>query len=288
MANVPSRWLEYKPSNVSELRELIRTLVHSKGQKQDYFAAVAVWDRGDFSRWLNGHEGANLSDTRYYKLLHHLGERDWLVPENYDQVFSGISKFFEFPAEELLARYADFEGDYVVYRYSLLAPGCILRGKLNIRYDQDLKALKTTEYHRIQAELIVRIKNKDTRAVDADPKWKVDDMEFHRVGYFFARSLDSYIMISKKLRESDHEPVELQIVNFENIYPASRKPGQLRGFLSDWHGREFYTTRVVAQKLEEPLDDKDVKTLDKEMVPDIVVTHLGKRIEQDKNVVWFT
>lgn len=77
----------------------------------------------------------------------------------------------------------------------------------------------------------------------------------------------------------------MQIVNFENIYRASQKPGQLHGFLSDWHGREFYATRVVAQTIEEPLDDSDVKTLEQEMVNDIVVGHLAKRIEQEKNAI---
>ena len=288
MANVPSRWFECKESNILELRDLIKVLVQKKGQKQDYLTAVAGWDRGDFSHWLNGHEGFHLNETRYYKLLYHLGNRDWIVPENYDQVFAGISKFFEFPAEDTLERYGDFVGDYVIYRYSLLAPGYILQGKLNIRYDQDVKALKTTEYHRIQAELLVRVKDRDGSQSGAEPKWKVDDMQFHRSGYFFARSMDSYVMMSKKIREGDQDPVELQTTNFENIYRATRKPGQLRGFLTDWHGREFYTTRVVAQKLDEALDDGDVKTLETDMVNDIVVNYLAKRIEQEKSVVWFT
>jgi hypothetical protein len=283
VANVPSRLLTYDLKNVEELREGALKLV-DEGEKQLSLAkAAGDWDGSDFSKWLH-HNSKPLDEWRYIPLLQHVANRGGIEPEKYDEVFVGISNFLGFPADETLDRSADFVGNYVIYRYSLLAPGYVLQGRLAIELDHKRKALRTTELFRIQSDLLTRIKNQPTTSKLAEERSRVRNLDFPRTGYFFPRSPDSYLMISKKIKKRDNDPVEIQTIYFENIYESSKEPTLMQGFLSDWHGKRSYMTRVVAQKLELPLDDKLIGTLDPADVNDIVNEHLTTPIDVRKHV----
>ena len=194
-------------------------------------------------------------------------------------VFVGIADFLGYPADETLARVTDFVGDYVIYRYSFLAPGYILQGSLSIAPDPIRKALRTTELYRIQSEMMTRIKGQPEKSKVAEERSKVQDLNFPRTGYFFPRSPISFVMISKKTKKRENEPVEIQSIYFDNIYESTREPELMVGVMSDWHGDTYYTTRVVAQKLGEPLGDDYIKTLDPADVNDIVNAYLMAKSE---------
>jgi hypothetical protein len=127
--------------------------------------------------------------------------------------------------------------------------------------------------------MLTRIKGQPVKSKVAGERSKVQDLNFPRTGYFFPRSPDSFVMISKKTKKRENEPVEIQTVYFDNIYESTREPELMQGVLSDWHGDTYYTTRVVAQKLGEPLGDDHIETLDPADVNDIVNAYLTAKIE---------
>jgi len=278
MANIPSDLLSYNEENVRHLRACCLYLIDDRRQKQSPFAAAANWSEGDFSNWLH-RNSKRLTEERYIPLLQFAAKQGGIEEENYDKVFVGIADFLGYPAEETLARVTDFVGDYVIYRYSFLAPGYILQGSLSIAPDPKRKALRTTELYRIQSEMMTRIKGQPEKSKVAEERSKVQDLNFPRTGYFFPRSPTSFVMISKKTKKRENEPVEIQTIYFDNIYESTREPELMVGVMSDWHGDTYYTTRVVAQKLGGPLGDDYIKTLDPADVNDIVNAYLMAKSE---------
>lgn len=288
MANIPSALVQFSASNVAHLRSCCLRLIASKGEKQSSLAAAAGnWSDGDFSNWLRDTPShpRHLTPDRYFSLLQHVANRDGIEPENFDEVFAGIARFLGHPIEDTFNRVADFAGSYVVYRYSLLAPGYVLRGALQIAPDFARKALRTTEFYRIQSDMLTRTKTGPATSEATVIRAKARDLDFPREGYFFPRSPDSYVMISKKTKKRAHEPVEIQTIYFDNIYESTREPELMQGVVSDWHGDKFYTTRIIAQKLEQPLGDEEVKTLDPQDVNDIVKAYLTAKCDNGGSVV---
>lgn len=287
MANLPSDLIFFEPKNVNHLRACCLKLIKEKGEKQSSLATAAHWSEGDFSNWVHGSlkYPRQLTEDRYLPLLHYVASRGGVEEENSDRVFAGISDFLGHPAEETFSRVEDFVGDYAVYRYSYLAPGYVLQGSLKITADHERKALMTTELYRIQSEMLTRIKDQPEKSRLAEERSKVQDLDFPRIGYFFPRSPDSFVMISKKTKKREYEPVEIQTVYFDNIYESTREPELMQGVLSDWHGDRFYTTRIVVQKLEQPLGDEYIKTLDPVDVNDIVNAYLTTRSDEKGAVV---
>lgn len=288
MANIPSALVQFNASNVAHLRACCLRLIASKGEKQSSLAAAAGnWSDGDFSNWLRDTPShpRNLTPDRYFSLLQHVANRDGIEPENFDEVFAGVARFLGHPMEDTFNRVADFAGSYVVYRYSLLAPGYVLRGSLEILPDDARKALRTSEFYRIQSEMLTRTKSPPEMRDLPMVRAKVRDLDFPRDGYFFPRSPDSYVMISKKRKKREHQPVEIQTIYFDNVYESTDEPGIMQGVLSDWHGDKFYTTRVVAQKLPQALGSEYVMTLDPKDVNDIVHAYLTAKWDDSGSVV---
>jgi hypothetical protein len=285
MANIPSRWLKYHPDNVSGLRAHCQELCENKGVSQKLLAIEAGgWDQGEFSKWIRGDISTPLVEERYHKLLAHVASTGAIKAEDYDKVFAGIADFLGFTPDDTVSQTANFVGHYIVHRYSLLAPGHILQGSLTIEHDQKLQAFKTKEFYRIQAEILTRIKNQPEKSELAKLMSKVGNLDFARDGYFFPRSPDSYVMISKKSKKRLYEPSEIETTYFDNVFDSDDAPGLMHGLLTDWHKKRVYTTRVVAQRLEDRLSDELVKTLDPSDVNDVANQYLTRSFEMIKYV----
>ena len=245
---------------------------------QESFAEAAKWDKKYVSNWLN-HNDPKPDELRYYKLLNHIAVTGRIHPENYDRAFEGIANFLEFSIERLFDRRTDFVGHYAIYRYSMLAPGYILQGALNIQYDEKIKALRTEESFRIQSDVFTRIEHGEEVETILD-KANVAHFNFPRSGYFFARNDDSYVMISKK---PHLQPVQIQTIYFDNVHGDSHNPdhrelGLMYGHLTDWHSKQFYVTRVVALRRQVPLDNDEIRTLEPNKVNPTIREYLTRRL----------
>jgi len=285
MANIPSKWLTYNQENVACLRKHCVDLCDKKEMSQKLLAYEAGrWDPGDFSKWLR-HGSVDLTEDRYYKLLAYIATTGTIKAEDYDKVFAGIADFLGYNPHDSIRQAADFVGHHMIHRYSLLAPGYVLRGSLTISYDEKLKAFRTEELYRIQTAILSRIGNQPGQCDLAKVMSNTKSLDFPRDGYFFARSPDSYILISKKSWKREHEPAEIQTIYFENVYESHATPRLMHGLLSDWHKKRYYSTRVVAQKLAEPLDDKFIGTFEPSDINDVTNHHLTREVEFYKHVV---
>jgi hypothetical protein len=247
--------------------------------------AADDWDEGDFGRWLN-HGTKVLGEPRYRSLLAFVAETGIIEPEDYDKVYTGISNFLGYHPDDPMRDYSNFIGHYIIHRYSLLAAGYILQGRLTITYDEQRKAFRTEELYRIQAEILTRIKSEQPDQKNSTPQPHATTLNFPRSGYFFARSPNSYVMISRKDAKHPHEPAELQTIYFDNIF-GSGAPELMRGYLSDWHQKSFYSTRVVAHKVRDSVPDDCILTLESEHVNDVAVDYLTKIIPLHKYVFSF-
>lgn len=282
MPNIPSSWLKCTEKNVAALRDIFLKQ-REKGQKQDGFAAAAEWQPSEMSKWLN-HGTPQPIESRYFKLLGFVADSGWIPPEDYDQVFFGISRFLEYPLDDLTSQFKKCEGDYVYYRFSYLAPGYILRGSLHVEYNNVIKALQTTEQCRIQGEIFSDADSNETDGI----KTKGEDLHFPRTGYLFPRGTDSFVLISKK---TNVHPVQLQTVYFDNAYGGSRAhehrdPGLMYGLVTDWHGKTFYTTRIAAQKLISPLPEDKIATVALGQINPVIRGYLTTPIPNRYKYLW--
>jgi hypothetical protein len=285
MANIASKWLTYNPENVHELRQRCVELCDKKGMNQKLLAYEAGgWDPSYFSKWLrNG--CTDLPADRYHKLLAFVANTGIIKAEDYDKVFAAIADFLGYSQDDTIKQAVHFVGHYIVHRYSLLAPGYILQGSLTIRYDEKLKAFRTEELFRIQSEMLTRVKDQPEQSELAQIRTQVRNLDFPRTGYFFARSADSYILVSKKSKQREHEPAEIQTIYFDNVFDSGAAPGLMDGILSDWHKKRYYSVRVVVQKLDGPLEDKFIRTLDPSGVNDVANHHLTRGVDVHDFVV---
>lgn len=275
VANIASKWLAHSAENVEELRQaILAARSHGDGK---HLAHVMGWDPKYVSDWLN-HNDPKPDELRYYKLLKDLARSGRVSSENYDNAFEAISNFLEFDIDLLFERRANVEGDYVVYRYSMLAPGHILKGSLNIKYDNLSKALKTQELYRIPTALLTEEEAKpNIESLELDG----GDFRFPRNGYFFARGENDYILISKKPYV---RPVQVQTIYFDDVHGVSQSPERRKltlmyGRLSDWHGRNFYSTRVVAVRRSEPLNENEITALEPNKINASIREFLTRRLD---------
>jgi hypothetical protein len=220
MPNVPSSWLDFNPANIEGLKRIYE-MKRTRAEGLKTLEPLVGWKMSSISEWIND-KGLVPKESVYFKLLQYAAERGWIPAEQYDRAFFGISSFLGYPGQLLIDRHKDIVGDYAVYRYSMLAPGHILRGALNIKLEEG--TLKTSERHRIQGDIYTRVEGEEERSVAN--KSQVDDFFYDREGFFFATDTNSYVMISKKW---DDPPVQVQTVYFDNVHGGSghgADPGQ--------------------------------------------------------------
>jgi hypothetical protein len=274
MSNVSSSWFNYGPVNIELLRTLILTARESEIQKT--YAKAAEWHPTELSKWLT--QGSPIPNhERYLRLLHCLAGQGRIQPEQYDLAFEGISNFLQYNIDLLIDRRAEFEGHYAVYRWSMLAPRHILRGSLHIYYDAAIKALRTAEDYRIQAEVYSE-PGSANHPDDAPSGGR--GFKFPRAGYFFARGDNSYVLISKKPSPS---PTQIQTIFFDNSSDDNenseqRTIGMMYGQLSDWHDKRFYVTRVMALKRGDALKPEDIKALEPTNVNQTIRVYLTRTL----------
>lgn len=126
MKVIHTKLLDFNEANIKHLRDIINRICDDPNGKQEAFAAAAKWHKSDLSRWLNGKERNPISHERYLKLLAFAVKTEAIPPLDFDPFSYAISGFLEYPSVRRMKRHSDFEGEYALYRYSLLAVGHIL------------------------------------------------------------------------------------------------------------------------------------------------------------------
>lgn len=267
--NIPSRFLKYSNRAVDELKEIILSKRSRGGEyNQKSIAAKIAWNESLLSTWLKGGE-AKLNEIHYYRLLNEIALLQWIPPEDYDSVFAGISSFLGDTPTFMRERYSQFEGHYVIYRYSLLAREQVLQCALQIKYNEKKNALETREDSRIPADVLFGSgMTTDDSPESLSDKLEMEDLEFPREGHFFRQSADCYLLVSKKINK---HPAEVETIYFNNIHGVGNgddiQPRMMWGYFSDWHSRRFYVGKVCARRLNSKLDANQITVLDPSSLP---------------------
>jgi hypothetical protein len=141
-------WSAFTIENYRALRDLVRERRKGSGVTQDSIADEAGLDRHNFSRWLSDSTRSEREAEMYYfKVLLWCYNEGWLE-RNDRSWFMEFASFMGGRRRGPEETRADVEGPYVVYRYSCLAQGSILRGSLDITYEDGI--FSTAEVYRIR------------------------------------------------------------------------------------------------------------------------------------------
>lgn len=149
------------------------------------------------------------------------------------------------------------ESHYVVYRFSFLAPGFILKGPLNLTRDVDTVAVRTDEFHRIQIDVARRF----PFGAGAET-----DFKFPRSGHLFPRGGNEYLMISRKDGDGFRNQIQTSY-----LQAHGNDLNSFEGPFSDFHGTQLYFGYMIATKADFPLANDDACALETDAVdPEIV------------------
>lgn len=228
------QWCVFTDDNCSRLRKLVAAKSKEFPVKQLSMAKEVGLDQGVITNWLKGEpRSKNENERCYYKVLLWCYNEGWL-DQRERPWFVELASVMGVSHYDLKTLRSSIEGNYVVYRYSLLERGEILRGSLKIVLQDEFFASRE----------VYRIRHSDGR---------VD--EYARSGGLIRRDGASYVLVSRK--DDPGARAELQLVNLV------AHGGHYRGFLTDWHGPNFYCTGVYVVKLPEQCEvpDQDIGTL---------------------------
>jgi hypothetical protein len=176
----------------------------------------------------------------------------------------------------------NFTGSYTAYRHSLLRPGFVLIGHLNIYYDDKTGAVKTEENYRV-------IDSPITPAV-----------EFRLEGYILRRNA-KFRIVSKHIGMDELQYMYLGNVLRRGGLAKSRQALTISGVVCDIQADAFYCTRIVFDR--DRLDDQNclmfsnnvydeanLKTVTINELPDKIQAHLNQKLDltEDKSIVIFS
>lgn len=264
MANFYDDWKEPSEENKERLRN--RVWEHCKSSPAKTLDGIA--DSSGFKslrRWLNQNEDhRKILDENYYRLVL-IGLRDKWLGRDDRSLYRLFAAFIGYPIPDsglLVGTAKKYHEHYEVYRYSLLASGYVLRGRLDITYESE--QIITSERYRIQAE-----------AMKESGRGEVERI-FPRFGLLFPRGPRSYMMIS--MREGALDEVETA---FLHVGPDL----EFQGRFSDWHGDDFYAARLLARKRQRQLEESEIKALKPNEVAPRIIEYLTKALKDDRYVV---
>ena len=153
-------------------------------------------------------------------------------------------------------------GTYLGWRHSYYAPPHILKGKMDIVYEEDSHCLRTYEHFRVPAGVM----GEDS-----------GEINFQRIGYIWPTRHNTYVMFSQKPGQKDIQIAFLNksLVNAKTLDIGSMET--IEGVLLDWQWPDFYMTKLFMQKRSKPLPEAEIGLKTKEEVPGPVLIKLQER-----------
>jgi hypothetical protein len=246
MPSAFDEWITYDAKACDRLRTRVKQhLDGSPSKTTDALAEAAQYT--NLRKWVKGYQDhKRISESNYYRLVL-VGLRDgWLG-------------FDTRPLSQLFAHWLELQSPdqtrvdhYEVYRYSFMASGFVLRGRMSVTYEST--QITTQEMYRIQAD-VAKLR-----------KIGEGDLLFPRSGLLFKRGKRNSLIVSKR----DPEPREIQAAFLEE----SAAGHVMSGPFCDWHGSKFYAGRMYASKLNQRLSDDDVLALKPEQIAKDVDNYL--------------
>lgn len=262
----------FDPISVRDAILRIRGLIERKQIKQQAIVEAAKIEKSKLSRWLNERSSwSSIGAENYGRILEFLGSEglfdsgSYARPEEalmHDMAFHSMAMFFGGDQQVVEATRQSLEGHYVGWRYSLFVPPDILKGRVDIRYDETTHALKTYEHFRVPAGLLGS---------------ESPEINFKRDGYIWPTAQNMFQMISKKVGYRD-----IQVAYFNKSLVDISAPGRgkvhtIEGVVTDWQSSEFYMTKFLLQRLAKPLADDEIGVRSEKDVPAAVLAKLKER-----------
>ena len=247
------------------LSRLQRALEAREIRQQDIAEGTGI-EKSKLSRWLNGKSAwASIGSENYVRIIDFIEDRNLFARPSYvrpeaadlaDIAFHGMATFFGVEAARIDEARDNLVGYYVGHRYSYFAPPDILKGALEISYDQKTNALKTLEHYRVPAGALGE---------------ESAEINFMRQGYIWPTQLNMYVMISEKIGKKDFQVSYLNKPLLSAMTLDKESMNTIEGVLLDWQGPDFYMTKVFLQKLAKPLPTSEIGLrTDKQVVPSIL------------------
>jgi hypothetical protein len=238
----------FTQENCDALRDFLRKNWPS-AEKQYVLADQCGCHPSTLNKWLNHHSKYSKPPMEtYYRLVLYGYVHGWFE----DDVSLPLKLSALHSAPTGSKGWKELAGDYVVYRFSYLARGMVLRGALSV----DAEHYRTEERYRIQGDIMDRF----TGTAGAT------DAVFDRSGVLSRRADGLFLMLSSKTTH----PAETQVAYLEASGPYS----QLRGPFTDWHSSHFYSANMWAQKLRSPMREQDIQTIEVDDIPPVIRDYL--------------
>jgi hypothetical protein len=268
----PSR--TFDEINVPEtIRRLNVCLDRGQVKQKDMVDATSI-EKSKLSRWLSGHSSwSSIQEENYVKILDFIADRRLFVHASYewpqeaalaDMAFHSLARFLGLDAGAIDRAHDNLVGHYLGWRHSYFAPPHILKGAMDIVYDEQTRALRTFEHYRLPAGAMGE---------------KSEEINFKRIGYIWPTRRNMYVMISQK---SDHQDLQIAFLNKSFFNAMTLEKGSMHtieGIVLDWQGPEFYMTKLFLQKLAKPLPAAEISLKTKEEVPSPVLLKLQERFK---------
>lgn len=259
----------YEPATVRETISRLRMLLEHRAIAQKEIVDATGIEKTRFSRWINGHTSwSAIGPSDYRKVIDFIAQRSLFVDQIYQTpelpgiealAFHGMAKFFKVNQSHIESARKRLVGHYDCYRHSYYAAPDLLRGSLEILYDEENHCLKTIELNRIPKGIL-----------GADGR----DIEFRREGFIWPTHLNMLMVISEKVQGRD---IQVMYINRSLMNAISSEDAEIQtaeGVVLDWQGRDFYMTKIFLQKRSLPLPDENIGVLKEKDVPRPILSKL--------------
>lgn len=247
----------------------IRNVVERGVIKQRDIVQHARIDKSRLSRWLSGETSwSAIKVDGYRRIMTYLENARILspnlstIPPNIileEVAFHGMSRFLDIQASDVEDARKKLVGHYATYRYSYYAAPNILKGHLEIYYNEKTHALQTLDHYLIPSG-----------SIGDDGQ----EIRFVRRGYIWPIKYDMWMMVAEKV-----ERKEIQIIYLNK--PLSTTPGgpgeviiSIEGVLMDWQGPDFYMTKIFLQKLKGPPQENSACLVSERELNEVIASKL--------------
>jgi hypothetical protein len=223
------------------------------------------------SRWLTACESGKengwktLDSESYRKIVEYLSANESKFARDPDQtriealfpgaVYHSIAQWLDMSQRSLEDVRTNFPGVFTIYRHSLLAPGHVLVGSLEIAC-ADGKTVTTTERYHIDNPEITPAR------------------DFELTGYLFRRN-GKYRILSKESGTDELQYMYINAVDQRGGLEKSRQIIRMSGILSDLQGHTYYSTRFCCVRGE----PKKLTAIPLSATSKSILTEIGKKPE---------
>lgn len=247
----------------------IRNVIERQVLKQRDIVNGAQIDKSRLSRWLSGDASwSSIKADAYRRIMTYLETERILSPELStlpsdilleEIAFHGMSRFLDVKGADMEKARRKLVGHYATHRYSYYAAPNILRGHLEVYFNEKTQALQTLDHYFIPAD-----------SMGAG----THEIRFVRRGYIWPIKDDLWMMAAEKV-----ERKEIQIIYLNK--PLSTTPGgpgetiiSIEGVIMDWQGPDFYMTKIFLQKLKNAPAENFAGLVPEKELPDVVASKL--------------